>query len=234
MARAERKRTQPAPPAKKKKPPGRTQALKGGVPAPLTQYVAVAELEPYARNARIHTPAQVAAIKAAMIRWGYTNPVMADASGIVAGHGRVLAASEIYADGGLLKRPDGTPIPEGTVPVVDVSGWTMDARRAYILADNQLAGLSEVDEVLLKEELDYLNQSDPSLVTGAGFDDVQLAQIMGAWEPDFAKIDETPAAMADMLTLFRIRCKQADADAVRATLERAIKRLALDGLEIIQ
>lgn len=60
----------------------------------------IAELVPYARNARTHSDHQVAEILASMVEFGFTNPVLADADGIVAGHGRVLATARII--GGLM------------------------------------------------------------------------------------------------------------------------------------
>jgi ParB-like chromosome segregation protein Spo0J len=67
----------------------------------------IAELLPYARNARTHSEEQVKEIAASMAEFGYTNPVLADALGIVAGHGRVLGAGLLYASGISIRLPNG-------------------------------------------------------------------------------------------------------------------------------
>ena len=83
------------------------------------------KLVPYARNARTHSEEQVAQIAASMREWGWTNPVLVDEAGmIIAGHGRVLAARKLGI---------------GEVPVMIARGWTEAQKRAYVLADNQLA-----------------------------------------------------------------------------------------------
>lgn len=122
----------------------------------------VAELEPYAFNARTHSAAQVEQLVRSILDFGWTNPVLVDGAGIVAGHGRVLAASRIYADGGTIRLPNGDALPTGTVLTLDCSGWTDAQRRAYILADNQLALNAGWDEALLAQEMGALR--------GMGFD----------------------------------------------------------------
>lgn len=116
----------------------------------------IASLVPYAANARLHSEEQVAQLVRSILEWGWTNPVLEDGENIVAGHGRVLAAERIYADGGEIRFPDGSPIPAGTVPTLDCSGWTAEQRRAYVLADNKLALNASWDDALLKVELDEL------------------------------------------------------------------------------
>lgn len=65
-------------------------------PADKVERRPVAALVPYARNARTHSPAQVDQIAASIREWGFTNPVLLDeADGIIAGHGRVLAAKKV-------------------------------------------------------------------------------------------------------------------------------------------
>ena len=56
----------------------------------------VDDLLPYARNARTHNDAQVAQLAASIVEWGWTNPILADETGIVAGHGRLAAARLLY------------------------------------------------------------------------------------------------------------------------------------------
>lgn len=99
----------------------------------------VSRLIPYARNARTHSDAQVAQIAASIREFGFINPVIVDGeSGIIAGHGRVLAARKLG-----MKQ----------VPTLEVSGLTEAQKRAYILADNKLALNAGWDSDLLKVEL---------------------------------------------------------------------------------
>jgi hypothetical protein len=123
---------------------------------------AVAELIPYARNARTHSDAQVAQIAASVVEWGWTTPVLVDeAGGIIAGHGRVLAARKLgLAD----------------VPVMVASGWSEAQKRAYVLADNQLALNAGWDMDSLRVELQGIQDLEFSLDL-AGFDPSQLANI---------------------------------------------------------
>jgi len=72
-------------------------------------YTPVGELIPYARNSRTHSQGQVAQIVASISEFGWTIPVIADAFGIAAGHGRVPAAKKrIYEAGGIIRLPNGT------------------------------------------------------------------------------------------------------------------------------
>ena len=135
-----------------------------------------AELRADPRNARTHDSRQVDAIAAALLQFGFTNPVLVDGDDkldMVAGHGRVLAAIQVYEGGGALRFPNGDALPAGTVPTLDVTGWTPEQRRAYLLADNQLALLAGWDEGLLREELDALASTDFTLDT-IGFDSSAL------------------------------------------------------------
>lgn len=120
-------------------------------------------LVPYARNARTHSPAQVKKIAASIREWGWTNPVLVDGSdGIIAGHGRVLAAEQL----GIVE-----------VPVVVARGWSEAQRRAYVLADNRLALDADWDGSLLDVELGELGALDFDLDL-IGFDSEDLAALM--------------------------------------------------------
>ena len=84
----------------------------------------VAELIPYAKNSRTHSDAQVAQIAASIREFGFTNPILIDADGgIIAGHGRVMAASRLKL---------------AEVPPITLDGLTPAQKRAYIIADNRL------------------------------------------------------------------------------------------------
>lgn len=131
-------------------------------------------LVPYARNARTHSPEQVAAVARSIQRFGFTNPVLIDAEGgIVAGHGRVMAAKSIGM---------------GQVPCLRV-GWLTEAeKRAYVLADNKLAELAGWDDELLAGELRALQADDFDLsLTGFAqdeLDDLLIDKTEGQTDPD--------------------------------------------------
>jgi hypothetical protein len=131
-------------------------------PADKVERWALDRLVPYARNARTHTDEQVDQVAASIREWGWTNPVLVDeAGGIIAGHCRVLAATKL----GLAE-----------VPVIIAAGWSEAQKRAYVLADNQLALNAGWNPELLKLELGELQGLGFDLGV-IGFDDAQLAAI---------------------------------------------------------
>ena len=82
-------------------------------------------LIPYAKNARTHSDAQIAAIAASIKEWGWTTPALVgEDGGLIAGHARILAARQL----GIAE-----------IPVMVAAGWSEAQKRAYVLADNQLA-----------------------------------------------------------------------------------------------
>lgn len=144
---------------------------------PKITLMSIDHLQPYALNSRTHSPVQVEQLAASLLKFGWTNPVLADDKGIVAGHGRVLGAAEVYRRGKQITFPDGTPIPIGQIPVLDVSGWDEARRRAYIIADNKLALNAGWDEELLKIEIKALEAMEFDLDV-IGFNDDELAELL--------------------------------------------------------
>lgn len=138
----------------------------------------VSDLAPYARNARKHSAASVARLVAIIEEMGWTNPVLVDEDGIVAGHKRRLAALAIYGKGGTIRLPSGQVLPPGMVPVIDVTGWTEAQRRAYILADNQTTLESEWDEGVLRLELSWLEGAAEFDMSLTGFDGAALTKLL--------------------------------------------------------
>lgn len=119
------------------------------------EHLATASLIPYARNAKKHDPAQISKLCGSIREFGFNNPVLIDAdNGIIAGHGRVLAAQSLNLE---------------TVPCIRLGHLTDTQRRAYILADNRLAEIGGGwDEEMLKLELADLAAADLD-VTELGF-----------------------------------------------------------------
>ena len=117
-------------------------------------------LLPYARNARTHSDAQVAQIAASMTEFGWTNPILVDGrNGIIAGHGRVLAARHL----GLAQ-----------VPVIELGHLSDTQKRAYVLADNKLALNAGWDEEMLRIELEALREEAFDIdLTGFSADEVE-------------------------------------------------------------
>ena len=142
-------------------------------------------LIPYARNARTHSEEQVAQIAASIVEFGWTNPILVDAEGVVvAGHGRLQAARRLGLD---------------AVPVVVLGHLTTAQRRAYVIADNKLALNAGWNEELLAAELHALNGEGFDLAL-TGFSDAELDALMaplaGEREADYGgqdAADETPA-----------------------------------------
>lgn len=133
------------------------------------EHIATAELIPYARNARKHSDQQVAQIAGSIQEFGFNAPVLIDAqNGIIAGHGRVMAAN-------LLKLE--------SVPCVRLSHLSDAQKRAYILADNRIALNSGWDEAMLANELQDLHADDIDLGL-TGFDAGELSTLVGLGDED--------------------------------------------------
>jgi len=152
-------------------------------PADQVERWPVDKLVPYARNSRTHSDTQVAQIAASIKEWGWTTPVLVSEDGtLIAGHGRVMAARKLGLE---------------EVPVMVARGWTEAQRRAYVLADNQLALNAGWDMDLLSIEMQDLNADgfDLSLI---GFDDKMLdALLADKTEDGLTDPDDVPEPPAD-------------------------------------
>lgn len=126
------------------------------------QLVPVSKLVPYVNNARTHSPEQVMKLRSSLREFGFINPIIIDRDyGIIAGHGRLLAAKE-----------------EGIteVPCVFVDYLTEAQKKAYILADNRMVMDAGWDEELLRVEIEAL-QGEAFDVSLTGFDEMELADL---------------------------------------------------------
>lgn len=117
------------------------------------------KLIPYARNSRTHSPEQVAQIAASIKEFGFTNPILIDEeNGIIAGHGRLLAAQKLGID---------------EVPVIVMAGLTAAQKKAYVIADNKLALNAGWDEDMLRVEFEELQEMGFDLeLTGFSLDEI--------------------------------------------------------------
>ena len=124
----------------------------------------VASLVPYAENARAHSPSQVVQIAASIAEFGFVNPVLIDAEGVlIAGHGRVMAAKQL----GL-----------ASVPVLRLGHLSPAQTRALRLADNQIALNSGWDEALLAAEIARIRDEAVVDLDVLGFSGMELDRLL--------------------------------------------------------
>ncbi len=124
--------------------------------------VPIGKLVPYVNNARTHSPEQINKLRSSLREFGFINPVIIDRDfGVIAGHGRILAAKE-----------------EGIaeVPCVFADHLTEAQKKAYIIADNRMAMDAGWDEELLRVEIEAL-QAEAFDLSLTGFDDKELSDL---------------------------------------------------------
>jgi len=177
------------------------------------KYMPVGGLEPYAKNSRTHSEKQVEQIAASITEFGFTNPVLVDgADGIIAGHGRLLAAK-------LLGMAE--------VPTIELAGLSAAQKRAYIIADNKLALNAGWDDAILADELRALGEEGFDLeLTGFGGD--ELSMLLADKTEGLTDPDDVPDAPVNPVTVLgdvwllgkhRIVCGDStDADTVAKVL----------------
>ncbi len=139
------------------------------------QLVPVTKLVPYINNARTHSPEQINKLRSSLREFGFINPVIIDRDyGVIAGHGRLLAAKE-----------------EGIteVPCVFADHLTEAQKKAYIIADNRMAMDAGWDEELLRVEIEALQGEDFD-VSLTGFDEKEIADLFAGEKDDGAKDDD--------------------------------------------
>lgn len=143
-------------------------------PADKVERRKVSDLTPYARNSRTHSDEQVAQIAASIKEWGWTVPVLIEPDGgIIAGHGRVMAAQRL----GITE-----------VPCMIADGWSEGQKRAYIIADNKLALNAGWDDEMLRVEFAELGDLGFDLGL-TGFGEMELGALLadkteGLTDPD--------------------------------------------------
>ena len=139
------------------------------------ELVDIGKLIPYINNARTHSPEQITKLRSSLREFGFINPVIIDRNyGVIAGHGRILAAKE-----------------EGIteVPCVFADHLTEAQKKAYIIADNRMAMDAGWDEELLRVEIEALRAEDlDPLLTG--FDAAELDELFSDNELPVAPEDE--------------------------------------------
>ena len=158
-------------------------------PADKVERRKVSALVPYARNSRTHSEEQIAQIAASIKEWGWTVPVLIEPDGgIIAGHGRVMAAQKLSID---------------EVPCMIAEGWSEAQKCAYVIADNKLALNAEWDEDVLRVELDELQGLDFDIGL-SGFSDAELSNMN--LPANFMPSDELSQGKLDQLSPKAVIC----------------------------
>ena len=152
----------------------------------------ITEIIPYDRNPRQPPDSQIEELKNSIRQWGWTTPLLIDEDKtVLAGHGRLFAAKELNIE---------------KVPCIQASGWSDEQKKAYVIADNQLAINSSWDTSLLVKELREVNDSGFDM-TQFGFDsswfeDFQpnLEPISSGFSVNENDINKAGSSMSDQIT----------------------------------
>ncbi len=153
------------------------------------------DLIPYVGNTRTHDEKQVAQVAASIKEFGFTNPILVDGkNGIIAGHGRLLAAQKLGME---------------FVPCLRIDHLTDAQRRAYVIADNKLALNAGWDEDALAVEIDRLLEEGFDLdLTGFGED--EIAEFLNNSEINFEPGTEDEQGKLDQLDPKWVKCPSCD------------------------
>jgi len=172
------------------------------------QQISVEKLIPYARNSRTHSDEQVAQIAASIKEFGWTNPILIDGeSGIIAGHGRLMAARKLGMD---------------KVPVIELAHLSDIQKRALIIADNKLALNAGWDNDMLALEFEELKLEGFDLqLTGFGDEEISALnpeQIKGLTDEDAVPDvpDEPITKLGDIYQLGNHRLMCGDSTSIDA------------------
>ena len=150
------------------------------------EYLKRDQLIPYINNSRTHDARQVKQIAGSIKEFGFTNPLLIDEDGgIIAGHGRLMAADLLGID---------------EVPTITLVGLTEAQRKAYVIADNQLALNAGWDLDTLKVELDRLTELDFDIDL-LGFDDDFLSSFLDEPSEGLTDEDAVPDAPENPVTV---------------------------------
>jgi DNA modification methylase len=149
------------------------------------KYKKIEDLIPYANNSRTHSNEQVTQIASSIKEFGWTNPVLLDGeNGIIAGHGRVMAAKKLGYE---------------EVPTIELAGLSEHQKKAYIIADNKLSLNAGWDEAILKLEIGELQDAGYDLSL-TGFNDKELKQFTVEINEGLTDEDQVPEAPVEPKT----------------------------------
>lgn len=203
----------------------------------------VAELTPDPRNARTHSPEQIDELAGSIARFGYTVPGIHDENDVVRiGNGRLAAVKLIYERGGKVylapgQAAGGKAIPNGTIPIIDGSGYSADEWKALALADNQLALRAGWDIGELTSQLDELSSIDFDIGI-IGFDQAALDELnsmatggggAGGRDP-VGELEDSTFSHADQFAVI-VRC--ADAKEQEARFNRLRDEFGPENVKVV-
>lgn len=150
------------------------------------KYLPRKDLIKSAGNARAHPEEQIEQIKASIVRFGWTNPILIDEDRkVIAGHGRLIAASRLNFD---------------TVPTITLEGLTENEKRLYLLADNRIPINAAWDMEILKLEIADLQELGEDL-TSAGFSAQELADFFKEQDVESTEAEKDDEQFAEQFAV---------------------------------
>lgn len=178
-------------------------------------------LKPYENNPRQHSEAQLDRLVRSIKEFGFTNPILIDDDcNVIAGHGRLLAAELM----GLAQ-----------VPTITLGHLTADQRRAYVIADNQLALNSTWDDDVLQAELQALGEAGYDLtLLGWGDDLPTFGEDIDLSALDDMEDDPTAELADGVMKAIQIEFRPEDYEEAKALVEAARKRGEYVGMKLIE
>ena len=179
----------------------------------------IIDLTLYKGNPRVHSDVQIERLVNSLKEFGFTNPVLVDDTGnVIAGHGRIAAAKKIGLE---------------TVPTITLSHLSEDQRKAYIIADNQLALNSSWDDDLLKIELEKLEDNGFDLSLLGWGDDIPTF----ADDPDYGSLEDfdvpTSELANDVMKAIQIEFRPEDYEEAKEVVAAARKKGIYIGQELV-
>ncbi len=177
-------------------------------------------LIPYENNPRQHSESQIDRLTRSIKEFGFTNPVLIDDDlNVIAGHGRLMAAGVMG-----LK----------TVPTITLGHLNEQQRRAYVIADNQLALNSSWDDDVLQKEIEALGDLGFDLTLLGWGDDIPSF----AEEPDYSALDDLDDPTNDLadgvMKAIQIEFRPEDYEEAKALVDAARKRGDYVGMKLIE
>ena len=180
----------------------------------------IIDLTLYKDNPRVHSDTQIERLAISLTEFGFTNPVLIDDTGnVICGHGRIAAAKKLGLE---------------TVPTITLSHLNEEQRRAYIIADNQLALNSSWDDDILKHELQALMENGFDLSLLGWGDDIPTF----ADEPDYGSLDDfedpTDALANNVYKAIQIEFRPEDYEHAKTIVADARKKGIYVGEELVK
>lgn len=179
--------------------------------------VPIEALMPYDRNPRTHSEAQVEAIANSIQQFGFNNPILIDDNkGIIAGHGRLLAAHKL----GLKE-----------VPVLMLSHLSDTQKRAYVISDNQVALQAGWDFQILHDEIADLKAADFDIGL-LGFSVDELQRIETGWMSEVDVVAQHGENLDGIRARIVVECQQEQREVVEQVIRDALKAAGISDVKL--